>query len=347
MLQQLKFITDNTNPYFNFYFRLLESLSTVKSVVLIFELPEGSQLMTGFFQLVFTQIASSTLSEACRLYALELLQTLLEECDVIPNEVIDLIWSCFEKESNSNDQALILATGLLKMTHQKLGPVFGLKFEQTHYSSQAKKNIHKTETAVRNIFSASVEAAASILLILGTRLKLEDESMKCHAIKFLGVLFTEYFTRNRDLLMPETLCLIWNNWLSRRNDNTAEARLAWISTINMMLEKTPSIILMPDISSSLGEKLCDPESKIREHAVMALNACDPMIVPDSLLIEIVNRARDKNASVRAKALECIKKTLSTMLISMHPHGTGEYGKRFSHFINEIFCLLYTNEPELR
>ena len=77
--------------------------------------------------------------------------------------------------------------------------------------------------------------------------------------------------------------------------------------MNAMLEKAPSIILMPDISSRLNEKLLDPESKIRENAVMALNTCDPMILPDSLLIEIVNRARDKTASVRTKTLDCIKR----------------------------------------
>ena len=179
-MQQLKFITDISNPYFNFYFRLLESLSTVKSVVLIFELPDGSQLMHGFFHLVLSQLATSTLNEACRLYALELLQTLIEECDVIPDEIIDLVWSCFERESTgNNDQTLTLASELLKMTYQKFDPVLGLKFEQIyHSSSQTKKNFHKLETVVRNICGASIEASASILLVIGTRLNSEDESLK-------------------------------------------------------------------------------------------------------------------------------------------------------------------------
>ena len=315
MLQQLKFITDDSDPYFNFYFRLLESLSTVKSVVLVFELPDGLELMTEFFQLAFTHLASSSVNETCRMYTLELLQTLVEECDVLPSGVIELMWSHFERESNPNNNALRLASELLRMTHQRFGPFFGSKVEQVYQSSHARRDVHKAEVAVKNILAASLEAAASILMVIGTRLNLDDDEAKSHAIKFLGSLFADHFSRNRDILMPEMLGLVWNNWLSRKHDKNVDIRSVWISTLGSMLQKTPSIILLSEILTGLNEKLLDPDGKVRENAVMVLSGCDPMTLPDALLLKVVNRARDKSSSVRTKALECIKRMASAILAS--------------------------------
>ena len=133
--------------------------------------------------------------------------------------------------------------------------------------------------------------------MLGARLNLDDEEAKGQAIRFLGGLFADYFSRNRSTLMPEMLSLVWNNWLSRRHDKSADVRLAWTSTIGAMLQRTPSMMLLSEISTGLNERLLDPEGKVREGAVIVLSRlCDTMILPDPLLIEIVNRARDEERS---------------------------------------------------
>lgn len=81
-------------PYYNEYFHLLESLSTVKSVVLVCDLPHADELMSEIFRDFFALVRRD-LAKKMELFIADILVALIDECQSLPNDVLDTIMSQF------------------------------------------------------------------------------------------------------------------------------------------------------------------------------------------------------------------------------------------------------------
>lgn len=78
------------SPYYNEYFHLLESLSTVKSVVLVCDLPNADELMAEMFRTFFAMVRLD-LAKKIELFMSDILTALLDECQSLPNEVLEIL----------------------------------------------------------------------------------------------------------------------------------------------------------------------------------------------------------------------------------------------------------------
>lgn len=78
------------SPYYNEYFHLLESLSTVKSVVLVCDLPNADELMAEIFRTFFAMVRLD-LTKKIELFMSDILIALLDECQSLPNEVLETL----------------------------------------------------------------------------------------------------------------------------------------------------------------------------------------------------------------------------------------------------------------
>lgn len=82
------------SAYYNEYFHLLESLSTVKSVVLVCDLPTAEELMVEIFRDFFS-IIKRDLAKKIEMFMVDILVALIDECQVLPTEVLETILSQF------------------------------------------------------------------------------------------------------------------------------------------------------------------------------------------------------------------------------------------------------------
>lgn len=82
------------SAYYNEYFHLLESLSTVKSVVLICDLPNAEELMIEVFRDFFALIRRE-LAKKIELFIADILIALIDECQSLPSEVLQTIMAQF------------------------------------------------------------------------------------------------------------------------------------------------------------------------------------------------------------------------------------------------------------
>jgi sister chromatid cohesion protein PDS5 len=82
------------SPYYNEYFHLLESLSTVKSVVLVCDLPNSEELMVDIFRDFFTLVRHD-LSKKIELHMADILVALIDEATSLPSELMDIIMAQF------------------------------------------------------------------------------------------------------------------------------------------------------------------------------------------------------------------------------------------------------------
>ncbi len=82
------------SAYYNEYFHLLESLSTVKSVVLVCDLPNGDELMVDIFR-DFFGLVRRDLPKKIELFMADILIALIDECQSLPSEVLETIMAQF------------------------------------------------------------------------------------------------------------------------------------------------------------------------------------------------------------------------------------------------------------
>lgn len=81
-------------PYYTEYFHLIESLSTVKSVVLVCDLPSADELLAEIFRDFFT-IVKRDFTRKVELYMADILVALIDECNSLPSDVLEVIMAQF------------------------------------------------------------------------------------------------------------------------------------------------------------------------------------------------------------------------------------------------------------
>jgi sister chromatid cohesion protein PDS5 len=84
--------------YYNEYFHLLESLSTVKSVVLVCDLPNAEELMVDIFR-DFFNLVRRDLAKKIEIFMADILVALIDECQSLPSEVLETLMAQFADNS--------------------------------------------------------------------------------------------------------------------------------------------------------------------------------------------------------------------------------------------------------
>ena len=102
------------SPYYEEYFDLLESLSTVKSVVLVCDLPDADKLMNDAFRKLFAVVCHNP-PKKIELFVADVLTALIDECQSLPNGVLECLLSKFMVEDLVRVRLLALHTGSKKV----------------------------------------------------------------------------------------------------------------------------------------------------------------------------------------------------------------------------------------
>lgn len=257
-LHQLKGVADAQDPYYNYHYFLLESLSTVKSVVLIFDLPQAEVLQREIIQMALDLMHPSVL-KGVRLYLLELVQTLLEEADQLSPE---LVTDCLLPALNSpNSAQAAMIADLLRACPQKLATPLAIHFNdqltRLARSGESEATLAKVGRDAHDfaiqVASISTSAAESILKLLEEELKVEAVEVRQLAIQAIPKILLSV-NKITPLLVP-----LRQSWLGRRNDKNTKCRITWIrGAIEMICKEGDEELL-----EALKERLQDPDDRVR------------------------------------------------------------------------------------
>lgn len=88
-------LTGPDAPYYNEYFHLLESLSTVKSVVLVCDLPNSDELMVDIFRSSFNLVRLD-MAKKVEMFLADILVALIDESQTLPSELLETILAQFK-----------------------------------------------------------------------------------------------------------------------------------------------------------------------------------------------------------------------------------------------------------
>lgn len=80
--------------YYSEYFHLLESLSTVKSIVLVCDLPNADELLMEIFRDLFALVRRE-FTKKVEMFMSDILEALIDECQTLPGEALEIIMAQF------------------------------------------------------------------------------------------------------------------------------------------------------------------------------------------------------------------------------------------------------------
>ncbi|KAG8937052.1 hypothetical protein FRC02_008159 [Tulasnella sp. 418] len=313
-------------PYYSQYFYLLESLSTIKSVVLVCDLPSADELITEIFR-DFFDLISQNMAKNVEMFMSDILVALIDEAQTLPSELLNTILAQFMQKSNRQDTAALrLAVDVCNRTAERLqrnvSQVSSSKglydaaliLAYPKYFTDIILQHDEDDDEIDHIRSAhdliiSLNKSCPALLLnvvpqLEEELKVDRLQLRTLATQVLGEMFGEL---KNGVELSRKYHAAWQAWLTRKNDKAVAVRLA-------MVEATKSIIInhaemRNEIEEVLRLKLYDPEEKVRAAVCKVYSQVDfetalHHISADQLK-EIASRCMDKKRSVRQEAFACL------------------------------------------
>jgi len=238
--------------YYNEYFHLLESLSTVKSVVLVCDLPHAEELMVNIFR-DFFGLVRRELAKKIEIFIADILVALIDECQTLPSEVLETIMAQFMANdavchipshrsfvylSFSQKPAYHLAVQVCNATADKLQRHVCQYFtdiivahSQDSDSESNFEEIRKAHELVKQLSRSCPSLLHSVIPQLEEELRVEEVQVRLIATQALGEMFSEKGGADLVKKYPTT----WNVWLMRKNDKAAAVRLKLVESAKGLL----------------------------------------------------------------------------------------------------------------
>ncbi|KAF9970143.1 hypothetical protein BGZ73_007253 [Actinomortierella ambigua] len=336
-IEQLRSLSFMTSPYYSMYYYLLESLSAVKSIVLLTELKNAEPLVNNLFRDIFDAIRPEQ-SKNIQICMSELLQHVITESAQLPQDAVDLILAQFlPKRQEDNLAAYRLACDLGNQCADQLQrPVF--QYFSDVISTSGKQDLSTKEMddlkTVHQLIVEVMKGAPGLLLSvvpqLEEELKMSDVAIRQLATETLGKMFAEKTSQ-----LHKQYESTWKTWLSRRNDKMPQIRVAWVEALTPILKSHSD--LSKELCDCLLEKVIDTEEKVRATTCRVVGELDYETslhhVTKDVLEQIGHRCRDKKKTVSQEAI----KTLSVLYNQAYPE---------IWMASALFHAIYSNDPDI-
>ncbi|KAI8996056.1 armadillo-type protein [Gaertneriomyces semiglobifer] len=348
--KQLQYITDRNGPYFSFYFYLLDSLSTVKSVVLVADL-NAEDLISEFFRSFFDLIKPD-FPKNIYMCMVDILQQLVDESPQLPQDVVDIILSHFNKRRQTeNPAAFKMAADLCNACPDHLQRYVSNYFGDAIIAAgrgfedeNEEKDFEDAHKLILEVHRAAPAVLLNVVPQLDEELKLDDAHVRAIATNTLGEMFAEPNTN-----LAQTYPLVWKSWLGRRVDKLPAVRVAWLNWCGQLYKNHSE--LATDVDAAYKEKLIDPDEKVRIRALEILEKLDSAAlanVSKGVFEAAATRLRDRKGTVREVAVDTLARIFSVKYLEV-ANGNGEVNAsdKYSWIPGQILEVLYMDDIEAR
>ncbi|KIL63535.1 hypothetical protein M378DRAFT_192889 [Amanita muscaria Koide BX008] len=298
------------SPYYDQYFHLLESLSTVKSVVLVCDLPNADELLADIFRDFFALVRRDLSNKKVEMFVADILVALIDECQTLPPDVLEVLMSQFmDKNTRIEQPAYRLAVQVCNATADRMQRHVSQYFSDIIYSNaQGAEDYTEVRTAhdlIKRLYESCPGLLHSVIPQLEEELRAEDNTPRSIAVQVLGEMFSGKGGADLVKKYPTT----WSVWLSKRNDKASSIRVLFVEATRGLISNLPEF--RDTIEEALRAKLLDPDERVRAAACKLFSQLDYETalhhVSDGQLRAVADRGKDKKSSVRAEALNSLAK----------------------------------------
>ncbi|KAG5519117.1 hypothetical protein PMAC_002205 [Pneumocystis sp. 'macacae'] len=367
---QLKGLTGPEMPYYAQAFYLLESLSQVKSVVLIADLSNGHILTVELFR-VFFEIATSEQPRNVIVSMVDILAQLIDESTILPSKVIDIIlsqfigagskMSCPFTSKIERPPAYIMAKQLCNICAERLQRYVcqyfvDIVFEANRLideNSQAEldeimlQDVEKAHHLVYELYIASPPILENLIPQLEQELMAENLVFRLLSTSTISEMLS---VKEQSVDFTKEYPSLWKSWLSRGNDKSSAIRIKWLEGLfNVLMNFSYSPEIMAIVVEGILEKHVDIDEKVRMTVCKMLGSLDYHTVreriPSNVLEILSDRSKDKKQIVRIEAMHCLGKLYNMAYndISKDLTSTTEW---FSLIPSRILHTIYINDKEI-
>ncbi|KAJ1033876.1 hypothetical protein NDA16_000084 [Ustilago loliicola] len=344
-------------PQYAEYFYLLESLSNVKSVVLVCDLSNTDEMMTDYFK-GFLDLARPDMSKNVEICMADVLVQLIDECVTLPSEVLELLLANFTpKAIKHNPSAHRLAVEVCSNTKDRLQKNVAQYFNEVMVSASQEDDQDERLESLQTAHSLIVQINRVVPLLLlnvipqlEEELRAEDVQLRVLATKVLGQMFAEKpsSAAGESSDLARRYAGTWRAWLGRANDKSSSLRVVWAESVKPLLVHHPE--LRHDLTPIIENKLMEPDERVRAATAKMLGSLDYETalhhVHKSVLLKLADRCKDKKTLVRRESLQAIGK-LFDMAYSEIENNDPAAIQQFAWIPQEVFKCLYAGQVDLQ
>ncbi|KAH9932198.1 armadillo-type protein [Fomitopsis serialis] len=310
--QQLAlYLKGGDSPYYEEYFDLLESLSTVKSVVLVCDLPDADRLMNEAFRKLFTIVCHNP-PKKIELFVADILIALIDECQSLPNGVLECLLSKFMVEDlRMENPEYRLSVQICNATADKLQRHVCQYFtEVVVEQSRAEQfdEVAKAHNLIKRLNRSCPALLHNVVPQLEEELRVAESQLRIMATQVLGEMFADKGGADFVRKYPTT----WNAWLMRKNDKSAVVRLTFVEAVKGVLSNLSD--QQETLEEVIQSKLFDPDEKVRAAVCKLYSQLDYETalhhVSAGMLRAVAGRGLDKKHVVRVEALTAVGRLYS-------------------------------------
>ncbi|KAJ4463966.1 armadillo-type protein [Lentinula edodes] len=324
--------------YYTQYFHLLESLSTVKSVVLVCDLPNADELVLGIFRDLFAMIRRD-LPKQIETFIAEILVAIVDESSSLSGDVLEIIMAQFmDKSARVEQPAYRLAVSVCNQTADKLQRNVALYFTDIIVSNSEEEDFEQIRIAhdlIKRLHASCPNLLPSVIPQLEEELHADASTLRAIATQVLGEMFSDKSGGDLARNHPST----WNAWLGRKVDKSPAVRLKFVESSNGLYSAPPE--MAEAIESALNGKLLDPDEKIRAAVCKIYSQLDYETavhhVSELQLKAIAGRVADKKLTVRFEAANSLAKLYGLAYPEIENNNVTAISK-FSWIPNELLHM---------
>ncbi|PWN48272.1 ARM repeat-containing protein [Violaceomyces palustris] len=345
-----------SGPQYPEYFYLLESLSNVKSVVLVCDTPNADEMMTDYFK-AFFELTRPDMSKNVEICMADILVQLIDECVTLPNEVLEILLANFSTKAVKHTPAAHNMTVIVcGATKDRLQKHVAQYFTEVIVAAAEEEDPDAKMEAFQTAHSLIVQinrAVPSLLLNvipqLEQELKAEDAQLRALATKMLGQMFAEKPSQKSgeggDL--AKKYASTWKAWLGRAYDKSVTLRTVWVEATKDLLISQPG--LGGDLTQNLRDKLLEPDERVRAAMAKVLGELDYETllhhVEKSVLLDLAERCKDRKLLVRQEALKSLGKMFHNAYPEIESHDPAAT-QQFAWIPSQIVKVVYTGGAEV-
>lgn len=264
-------------PYHDQFFQLLESLSTVKSVVLICDLPQADDLITEVFREFFL-LVQNNLAKNIELYMADILIALVDESQAVPHAVVDLIMTQFsnvDRPLASYRLAVEVCKGTVDKLQRNVCQYFTDIIIQNPKHDEILSEIEVAHRAIKHIHKDCPALLHNVIPQLEEELKVDQAELRLLATQTLGDMFAD----KNGVEMLKKYPHVWETWQLRKMDRVPAVRISFVEACKGLIVHHPDLRQLIEgvfifllayrsfnpeqLEDALRARLMDPDEKVR------------------------------------------------------------------------------------
>ncbi|OXM77000.1 sister chromatid cohesion protein PDS5 [Cryptococcus neoformans Bt63] len=300
-------------PYYTDYYYLIESLATIKSIVLICDVPGSEDLMDGYFN-GFMEIVRPDMNKTLMRYMRDVLVAIIEEASSLPTGVMDCIIGQFEMyASKPETPSFQLTVDVCNEVADKLKRPFYAHFSEIQLahgrdpSPNDLKILSQSHDLLLTINRFCPDTLLNTVPLLEENLKAADEiPLRQLSTRTLGHLFAQRAGSDDPAKRyPST----WRAWLLKKTDKAVQVRLSWVETTQQILVAHPEV--RRELEDAMAGRFEDPDEKVRVAICKVIGSLDYETALHHVRAKTLQvaggRMLDKKSAVRAEAASALAK----------------------------------------